>query len=310
MSKKRGEVEQECLDLVKMFLFGRLDLSNISGHVCEVRDEALSHCFCGIDETDFKKICSVLSVATSNPDASVFPDFVSDFGFIEHFAVSASSENRKGSAYAQQTGQIEREIAAFRKSVEQQPKPFAIRVFSDMKRAPDASYEYLVASFCRICKHHIDSLRRISADGVRIFMIDMRGETLLSMCEKSPCFQDGSGIIENRWYGDVLRPLHRFHGYRLVFDKNLLEWVYQYRSDVDYVLFVGDFLERNTGGLCAEYGIGCDLISVNNIPALIVANPFGYETYSHVSFRTPYVACLTLPNTIMGDIGDNCCDEQ
>ena len=35
--------------------------------------------------------------ATANPNQSEFPDYIFDDGFIEHFQVTSSHENRKGS---------------------------------------------------------------------------------------------------------------------------------------------------------------------------------------------------------------------
>ena len=82
----RGEKEQKCLDTVKSLLKGR---NNYLG--C-------------LDEND--SLIKNMHLAHANEQASNFPDFLFEGGFIEHFQVSVSKETAKGSSFKQEASKF------------------------------------------------------------------------------------------------------------------------------------------------------------------------------------------------------------
>lgn len=56
-----------------------------------------------------QRLLSIIVNARPNPESSLFPDFLFDGGFIEHFQVSAANENKKGSKHNIAVNDFERE---------------------------------------------------------------------------------------------------------------------------------------------------------------------------------------------------------
>ena len=76
----RGEQEQLCLDNVK-------DLFN-------------RHKVIGLGTQDkYLFFKNAFQNAEANPEKSMFPDFIFEDGFIEHFQVTSTKETRNGSEY-------------------------------------------------------------------------------------------------------------------------------------------------------------------------------------------------------------------
>lgn len=91
MSKNQeyqDNIEQRCLKLV---------INNINE----------KDCF-GMSNQQYVELQNWLKNAESNQNSNKFPDFVFEDGFIEHFAVTSSSEGRKG-------GKAEARIFNFKK---------------------------------------------------------------------------------------------------------------------------------------------------------------------------------------------------
>lgn len=295
---KRGETESSCLKDVKQCLFRK---SWLDGFLFdEVSDEHFMkqkycylsevsrHCFHGLDDMDILLIRNMIKSAHPNRKLSEFPDFICDMGFIEHFQVTASHVTRKGSPYSIQTSKLEQNIENWEHEVVKESCPNCFyEMPSTMIPAPEGSYENLVTSFQANWKNHIESLRNYAGNkNCGIFMIDMRHENLLSMCEMYPP-KDVEGDVR---YGDVVYTAKRVHGYRLSFDKAMLNWIYQYRDLIHYVIFVGPFLEEKGKDFGVNSILGSDVISTKRIPSIIALQPNDYNIYPHVTLRTPY-AC-------------------
>ena len=87
----RGVAEQNCFDIVKCRL-----------------DKEIYFAMSYEDEEIIKK---AFSKAKDNPDPNLFPDFIYDDGFIEHFQVTSSYETkRKGSNMEIEKSAISREF--------------------------------------------------------------------------------------------------------------------------------------------------------------------------------------------------------
>ena len=59
------------------------------------RKMKIENCF-GISQEEFKEIKQWINNANPNEKNSHFPDFLFENGFIEHFAITSSLENKKG----------------------------------------------------------------------------------------------------------------------------------------------------------------------------------------------------------------------
>ena len=90
----RGELERNCLEHIKRTLQGLLP-----------DGERLK---CGLS-TQNPIVYRAIQTATPNPKSSLFPDFLFDGGFIEHFQVTAAKEDKKGSALKKDESIFEKE---------------------------------------------------------------------------------------------------------------------------------------------------------------------------------------------------------
>lgn len=131
----RGEQEQRCLDFVKKAIFynGDKPIQNPFTHKTYLdvsNDEFLAERFyyispnChkfyfGLSETEQAEIENSLRIAHTNPNASLFPDFLLENGFIEHFKITSSSLTRKGATHTKKENEFLRTIYAEQKKLKQ-----------------------------------------------------------------------------------------------------------------------------------------------------------------------------------------------
>lgn len=277
----RGDMEKQCLDAVINFVFCdfngckdeilKMSVEDLSIHFYQyIRHEFRLYCY-GLSFLDIAIFLKILCSVCANPQASEFPDFISDFSFIEHFRVTATKETKKGSDFSKNDGISMRRLEEFRKNVETCGESFEMYSHCIMNKISNSSYVNFEVSFHKNVEKHIRSLKDWlmcnENDGkYGIFMIDMRRELSLMMCENSQRLYDSS--IQ---YGRLWKSPETVHGYSLGLDKNLLNWLYQYRSFLKFVIFAtSDFL---------------DIVCLENIPKIIEANIFGYIIYPCVSFN-------------------------
>ena len=65
------------------------------------------------------------------------------------------------------------------------------------------------------------------------------------------------------WFGDMLPRQESFHEYRLSRDKDMLQYIYQFRNTIQYVIMVTDTEPP-------------EIIKVSRIPEINKLNPNGY----------------------------------
>lgn len=210
----RGEVEKNCFELVK---------ANLNKEI-----------FFAMSYKDQCIVQKAFDEATANPNQSEFPDFIFDDGFIEHFQVTSSHENRKGSTMKIEKNKINQDFQRRAKEVADNLPEGDITIYS--VETPTCwhkqhSYENFVESFEGNFEHHIKSL--IKYDGTKkhkIFMIEY-SDSALRMNKKYP-----SDLMTEISYGDLLTKENP--AYRLSRDKDLLQYVYDNNDMVDYVIFI------------------------------------------------------------------------
>jgi hypothetical protein len=184
------------------------------------------------------RLLSFLNKATANPESSLFPDFLFDGGFIEHFQVSAANENRKGSAHNIAVNDFERESdTAFEQEkndfLQSPPRKnpvigtYDLKVVTHEMTCPEYSYESFVKSFKRNFEKHIRHLQDYSGDKTNgTFLIEFVGARVTIM--RNNCFSAF---------------------YRLAVDRELLTYINQYAESLNFIIFVStdsyEILELN-----------------------------------------------------------------
>lgn len=275
----RGDCELRCLNAVKNMVFCNdgqpmqnpfthktyLDVSNDEfkkDRIWLVNSECRKSYF-GLTENDREAFENVLRVAQPNPDASRFPDFIFDNGFIEHFRVTSSAVTKKGATHTRKESQFRRTVDTETNEIKSEwnetPSFDAVRSESWTFANPTHSYKFLADFFKHNWEHHMESCEKyMGPKQVGIFMVEYP-EFALAMCEN--IYQDW---INGMSQGDM-REQEKFKEYRLSRDKNLLQYVYQFKNAIKYVIF------RNHTRI--------EVIRTENIPYLIKLLPWDYDIY-------------------------------
>lgn len=272
----RDDQELKCLNILKEAIFCKnghpmenpfthktyLDVSDD-----EFKDERIwfinSDChksYFGLLESDRAEFEYIIRSSKSNPNLSLFPDFVFENGFIEHFQITSSKTNRKGSVHKREESifksKIESESEKIMQEWNETPSFDEVRSKSWIHPNPVHTYEFLIDSFKSNWERHLESCKKYTGSKeIGIFMIEY-SEVALSMCEN----------IYHEWingmsHGDM-RGQEKFDYYRLSRDKRLLNYIYQFRDDIKYVIFIN----------CERF----EVIRLESIPYLLKLIPWDY----------------------------------
>lgn len=280
-NSKTGEQEKKCLEIVKSGIFykGGVPLCEPftkkiysdtlseeefqKDHIWFVNSECYKRYF-GFLEENREEIEYILHITRENPNKTEFPDFIFSNGFIEHFHVTSSQVNRKGAVHKKKMKQFEVKIAKEIKLIKQKWNKIPSYNITRSKHwgfnNPNHTYEFLVESFKYTWDHHISSLNKYNGNkNIGIFMVEYE-ESALSMLENVY-----SDWIDGMSQGDM-RQQEELYCYRLSRDRKLLEFVYQYKEQIKYVIFV--YKNRNKKDF--------EIIKVDNIPYLLKIIPWGF----------------------------------
>lgn len=301
----RGKQEQKCLDFVKNEIFfkegqllrnpftNKTYLEVSDKEFLEQRDWFINQdChkyYFGLLEEDRMQIESILRSAKPNINASEFPDFIFDEGFIEHFQVTSSRTTRKGAIHKKKEQQFQVKVSKETEIVKQEwneiPSYNEVRSKHWRFDNPEHSYDYFVKSFQDILEHHINSLNKYSGSKKNgIFLIEYT-EFALSMIENVyGDWKDGMS------QGDM-REEEKFHSYRLSRDKKLLNFIYQYKEQIKYVIFV--------------YNEGFEIIKLENVPYLLKLLPWDFIIYPLAVWQMSSVYNISVPVTVLERDEDN-----
>lgn len=291
----RGEKEQQCLERIKEVTFtkdGVLIKHPFTGKIyTEISDDEFakeqiwyinSNChnnYFGLLEADRNEFERILRKAEPNQRLSNFPDFVFANGFIEHFQVTSSSVTRKGSNHAKKESEFKHRVETETKQIEdewnQTPSFDEVRSKSWAFTNPTHSHEFLIASFKNNWEHHMDSYWKYNgAKEIGVFMVEYP-EFALSMCENVYC-----DWINGMAHGDM-RGQEKFKEYRLSRDKKLIEYIYQFREQIKYVIFVNH--------------VRYEVIRTENIPYLLKLIPWDYVIYPLAVTTVSTVKNISVP---------------
>lgn len=272
----RGEKEFKCIDLIRQAVFCKdghpmenpfshktyLDVSNDEfkkDRIWFVNSECHKSYF-GLTENDREEFENILWTAKPNSDLSKFPDFIFENGFIEHFQITSSRTNRKGSVHQKEESVFRSKVESETKKIKQEwnetPSFDEVRSKSWGHPNPEHSYEFLIDSFKSNWEHHMESYKKYTeSKQIGIFMVEYP-EVALAMCED--VYHDW---INGMSHGDMRRQEH-FNEYRLSRDKQLLNYIHQFKDDIKYVIFLN--IER------------LEVICTENIPFLLKLMPWNY----------------------------------
>ncbi|MCM1363148.1 MAG: hypothetical protein NC235_14840 [Clostridiales bacterium] len=209
---------------------------------------------CSIEDDDL--IEQMLQSASPNPELSKFPDFICDCGFIEHFEVTSSHSNRKGSTMKHEQHKLKKEAEtkeqALMAEMDEVPCCEGKSVTADTWHSQH-TYDDFCYSFKKSWEHHIESLSKYGGNkSIGIFLVQYNDSALVL----DAVYPDVKTEI---YYGDLLkRP--DYGGYRLTHDSNMLEYIYQFKKKIQYVAFF------NNDGF---HGKRCEIICVENIPDIL-----------------------------------------
>lgn len=307
---KRGEKEQNCLERAKKVIFynnGTLRRDFDGKSYLDVSDEKFNKSYCsyfefcnnafGLSKEDKIEVANILRKAKANEQANNFPDFVFDNGFIEHFQFTSSKETKKGSRQTIQEKDFERKAekceTEFRERCNNTPDFENIRSVSTSMDIPEHSEEYLHESFKRNFGNHIKSLENYNGNKkVGIFMVE-NFEFAVNMYEDIY-----NGLKENVSYGD-LRQAQDFSCYRLSRDKVLLNYLYEYRDKIKYVIYVYNDQERRNGatGMEAFYAYNVpkiEVIKLENIPYILQLLPWKFIVCPLNGGRVRTMQCISI----------------
>lgn len=240
----RGEVEQYCFDLIN---------NNLNKDI-----------YFAMSYEDEYIVKRAFADAEPNPRASEFPDFIFAEGFIEHFQVTSSLENRKGSTMEREKNDINRDFRnRVKKSTEGLPNNQI--TIQSVDTPPfwhkTHTYENFVNSFKTNFEHHIESLKKYSGTKKYcIFMIEYSDSVL---CINKKYAKD---LMLDVSYGDLLK--RENPTYRLSRDIDLLRYVYEKRNLIDYVIFVNN--DR-------FHGVFVDIIKTQNALEITKLLHEGYD---------------------------------
>lgn len=200
---KQNRIEQRCVDLIK-------------------KSMTKETCF-GLSDDDYMDLKKWLEKTRPNDKSNDFPDFIFDEGFIEHFAVTSSSETRKGSKEKAEAVMFEKKNwERFSKRMEEKKVEETIKHFSN-RSIKGHSYGNIIKSIKRNWLKHIESYNDFSGSKQHgIFLIEYSDRGALETVERT---QDGNS--KHYWT------------YRLSADKEILKWLYDYADKIEYIFFLG-----------------------------------------------------------------------
>lgn len=222
------------------------------------------HCF-GLTDQQFYQLKSWIENAQLSTHSTKFPDIIFDNGFIEHFAVTSSFEDRKG---ARQT----RESKKFKTNSEtnflnnlDNSEQYELASNSYSRPFEQHTHYNILKSIQKNWSKHIASYEKsMNSSEHRIFLIEYSDVNIHTAITRKN------------------EPAEIFDSYRISTDKLLLEWIYEYKEKIDYLILIN------------PVSFSLEVIKIDNIPKLlekeievIYAPIVGFETHRYHGLKLP-----------------------
>lgn len=241
--KYQDSIEKKCLDLVK---------NNMNE----------KDCF-GLSDQQYIELQKWLKIAKPNFNSNKFPDFIFNDGFIEHFAVTSSLEDKKGAKQKRESSVFKNKSKTTFFSNLNRSEEGTLLSQSSTRPFVQHSHSNIVNSIKKSWVKHIDSYNKIiSPPKNGIFLleyIDFNIETAISR--------------ENE-------PAEVFETYRISVDKHLLKWIYAFKEKIDYLILINSL------------SLSIEVIRIDSIPNLIegisnvwYAPTIGIESHKYIGIK-------------------------
>lgn len=243
--KYQNTIEQECLEFVK---------NNMNE-----KDSF------GLTDEQYIEIREWINEAKPNSSNNKFPDFVFKDGFIEHFSVTSSQEDKKGAKQKRKSSILQNKSkSSFLKELNNSETDEVVFNRSYSQNFEIHSHSNIMKSIKKNWEKHIESYdKNISILKKRIFLIeyiDINLETATS---------NENQLVEV------------FDTYRISVDKQILDWIYIYKNKIDYLIFINLQLKS------------IEIIRIDNIPEIKEKIPnvwyepnVGIEVHKFVGIKT------------------------
>lgn len=257
----RGEKEKRCLEIVKMDF-----MNNYPSR------------FFGLNYEEVEELNQILDEIKANEELSKFPDFTFDNGFIEHFQITSSKEEiGKGSEHIKEINNFECKIRKEKLKI-QDEKNFTSKHW--IMKYSEHSHEYLVNSLMKNWNSHFESFQKYEGKrDIAIFMVQYL-DMALEMYEN--VYENWVDGMNN---GDLRKP-EKLDCYRITRDKEILEYIYEFKEKIKYVIFV--------------YGEKCEIIKLENIPYILKLIPWNYAIAPKMNAML-ISSTYKIPNVVIGD---------
>ena len=159
---------------------------------------------------DINCLLRVLKGVSPNPNASEFPDFLSNDAIVEHFSFTSSKDNRKGSSFKKEQSKNDDKIKKYTEEWQNNiiNKPFErneLRTESIEKKYSDFSYKNFIYSLNKHLLSHIDSLKKYNVYNKKVIFLIEQQDAVLGIY-KNASFHHFYKISEDKKALDILRP--------------------------------------------------------------------------------------------------------
>lgn len=247
MSKNQSyqdEVEQSCLDFVK--------------------NNMIDEDFFGLSLKQYIELRKWINEAKPNFDINKFPDFVFNDGFIEHFAVTSSLEDRKGAKQKRESKVFKNKSDTnFLNKLDSSKEGEILFSHSYGRKFEEHTHCNITNSIKKNWLKHIESYdKNMSTSRQGIFLIeytDINIQTAVSRKNETA---------------------EIFDTYRISVDKHLLDWMYNFKEKIGYLIFIN------------SVSSSIEVIRIDQIPELIkgISNVWyapiiGMESHKYKGFR-------------------------
>ena len=211
----------------------------------------------GVVFEDIAEVFQAINAAKENFMASEFPDFIYDNGFIEHFEITSSKENRKGSSKKINDFLIDKEITPEIKEFNKSCGDMEIgerRSDSWSNKDVPHSYDNLEKSLKQNLEHHLGQAQKYNGKkDLKIYLVEY-GDFGVEMCEN---------IDTNlEYFAKNQRKPEHYWNYRLSKDKKMLKYLYNFQNQIDYIIM--------------NYRDYCEILKIKEIPSIIESLPYDY----------------------------------
>lgn len=195
-------------------------------------------CF-GMSEKEVDSFYELLSNTKVNQNGTTFPDFIIDKGFIEHFEVTSSLQNKKGSKQKTASIKFAKSSKNFFEQTMKESEEYLPRSQSFKQDFEEHSQKNIQESIKKNWDKHIISCEKFDGEKKNsVFLLEYSDH----------------GMLQTATNFDV--DCKVYDSYKISLDEIMLNWIYQYKDTIKY------FILYNKESL--------EVVKIDGIPNLIL----------------------------------------